>query len=522
MHILAHRNKDLFLILLGSLILKGFLVFSVQVPCPDGIIYINAAREFSQGNFSQGMQIFPMPFYPLLISLLHTIIPSWLRAGQTVSWLALVLATIPLYQITEILFDRKAALWSIIAYTLAPHFNTYASHVIRGPLGLFMLAMGVLFALQTLGEKRIRSFYLVSFFSLLAFLSRVETFLFPLFLVFIYLIIIVFDHRQSSFVVKGFGAFLTIPLATGIIFWLLSGKSFSHAIRLPELGHYFHLMVSKDYLINYHNIYQQLKIMGQSLPTPFYSGNFAETARHYIWFIYFIALVETITILIFPTNVIPLLYKPQPIKYNRNHFFIIGIIVLFAASSYFFLIFNNFIQKRYLIIPVFFLFPWIGNGLQHLYRKVNSCKNKKNLATGLFILIFLLAPTLKTFRYAGEHNISLKEAGIWLKHHVVTTKDIVLISNDKRIPFFADLDKNYILMPFEYLQQIESFARENKGQIISLVISRKRKNLLPVFKDYKVVKEFHDQKNEIIIAVDSRNKSPVFNDDGVSEQQEQP
>lgn len=522
MHIPLSRNKALFLILLGSLILKGFLVFSVQVPCPDGIIYINAAREFSRGNFSQGMQIFPMPFYPLLISLVHTIIPSWLRAGQTVSWLSLVLATIPLYQITEILFDRKAAFWSIIAYTLAPHFNTYASHVIRGPLGLFMLAMGVLFALQTLGDKRIRNFYLVSFFSLLAFFSRVETFLFPLFLIFIYLIIIVFDYRQSSFVVKGAGAFLTIPVATGIIFWLLSGKSFSHAIRLPELGHYFRLMVSKDYLINYHTIYRQLKIMGKSLPHPFYSGNFAETARHYIWFIYLIALVETITILIFPTNIIPLVYQPQSVKYNRSHFFIIGIIVLFAGSSYFFLISNNFIQKRYLIIPVFFLFPWIGNGLQQLYNKVHSCKNRKKLAAGLFILIFLFAPLLKTFRAAGEHNISLKEAGIWLRQHVVATRDIILISNDKRIPFFADLDNNYILMPSENRQQIESFARENKGQIISLVISRKRKNMLPVFKDYKVVKEFHDQKNTIIIAVDSRKKSFLFNDDGVSEQQEQP
>jgi 4-amino-4-deoxy-L-arabinose transferase-like glycosyltransferase len=501
---LLTEKKLFFLILLGSFILKGILLFSVQVPNPDGVLYINAAREFSQGNFHQGIQIFPMPFYPLTISLLHAIIPDWLRAGQTISWISLVLATIPLYKITKILFNQEAALWGSLIYSLTPHFNSYASQVIRGPLGLFMLTMAVLFALKSLQENRIRNFYLASFFSLLTFLSRAETFLFLLFLVFVYLVIILFNHRQSFFMAKGIGAFLAFPLTVGIILWFLNDKSFSHAIRLAELNHYFQLAVKKDFLINYHYISQQLHVLSQSLPNPYYTGNFAETARHYIWFIYLIALVETITILIFPTNLIPLAYKSLSVKYNRNHFFVMGIILLFTASSYFFLIFNNFIQKRYLMIPAFFLFPWIGNGLYHLHDLATNYNNKKRLAVGLFILLFLLPPAVKTLRYAGEKNIALKEAGLWLNHHVVTKKDILLISNDRRIPFFAHLDKNCMLIPFKDLQQVESYARGNKGQIISLVISQKRKKLLPVFKNYQIIQEFHDQKNAVIIAVDNQ------------------
>jgi hypothetical protein len=367
-----------------------------------------------------------------------------------------------------------------------------------------MLTMAVLFALKSLQENRIRNFYLVSIFSILAFFIRVEFFLFPLFLAFVYLVIILFNHRQSLFMSKGIGVFLIAPLATGIIFWLVSSENFGHAIRLPELKHYFQLAIKVDFLNSYHNISQQLRTLSKSLPNPFYTGNFAETARHYIWFVYLIALVETMSKLIFPTNVIPLLYKSPAEKYNRNHFFIIGIILLFAASSYFFLISNNFIQKRYLMIPSFFLFPWIGNGLYHMHDLATNYKNKKKLAVGLFILVFLLVPTVKTLRYAGEKNISLKEAGLWLNHHVVTKEDIMLISNDKRIPFFAHLDKRFILISFEDPQQVESFARRNKGHIISLVISQKRKNFLPVFKNYQIVQEFHDQKNAVIIAVDSQ------------------
>jgi len=502
------ENKPFLLILLGSFVLKGILVFSVQVPNPDGVLYINAAREFAQGNFHQGIQIFPMPFYPFAISLLHTIIPDWLRAAQTISWLSLVLTTIPLYHLTKILFSREAALWCSIAFSLAPHFNTYASHVIRGPLGLLMLTIGVFFALKSLREKRLENFYLASIFSVLAFFSRTEFLLFPLFLILVYLGIALMNHRQSFFMIKGIGAFLIIPLVAGIILWLAT-ENFGHAIRLPVLTHYFQHVIKMDFLHNYHDISQQLQILSKTLPNSFYTGNFAETARHYIWLIYFIALAETVTILIFPTNIIPLFYQYRSEKYNRTHFFTIGIILLFSASSYFFLIFNNFIQKRYLMIPAFFLFPWIGNGMHHLYHRANNNKHAKKFMVAILILIFLAAPTVKTLSYAKENNLALKEAGLWLNHYVPAKKNIILVSNDKRVSFFAHLDKNLMLIPFKDLQRVESYAWKNKSQIISLVISRKRNNRLPAFKNYQIIRKFHDQKNTVIIAVDRDNPLKV-------------
>ncbi len=494
-------EKKLFLlILLVSFILKGILVFSAQVPNPDGVLYINAAREFAQGNFHQGIQIFPMPFYPFVISLFHAIIPDWLKAAQTVSWLSLVLTTIPLYHITKMLFGYESALWCSVAFSLAPHFNTYASDVLRGPLGLLMLAMGVFFALKSLQEKQIINFFLASLFSVLAFFSRIEFFLFPLFLILFYLGMALLNRQPSASTIKGIGAFLIIPLVLGILFWL-PNENFRHAIRLPLLKNYCQHVIKMDFLSNYHNISQQLKVLSKTLPSPFYTGNFAETARHYIWFIYLIALVETIIILIFPANVIPLFYKNQFKKYHQAHFFIIGIILLFFASSYFFLIFNNFIQKRYVMIPAFFLFPWIGNGMYHLYNRLNNHKNTKKFMLALFVTIFLLAPTIKTLSYAREDNMALKEAGLWLNQHLPAKKDIILVSNDKRIPFFARLDKNLLLIPFEDLQQTEPYALKNKSQIISLTISQKRENRLPSFKVFQVIQKFHDQKNVVIIAV---------------------
>ena len=394
-------------------------------------------------------------------------------------------------------------MWSIIAYSLAPHFNTIASKIIRDPLGLFMLSLATLFALKSLEDKRIKDFCLASVFSILAFLSRIELFLFPLFLIFFYFGIMIIDRRQAIPLIKGIGIFTIIPLCSGIVFWLLESKDLAHIIRLTSFKHYINTAIGTNFLKRYHHIYQELTTLGKSLPNPSLTGNFAETARHYIWVIYLIALFETAAILIFPTNLFPLCCNSRKKKYNRNHYFILGIIVLFTCSTYFFLVFSNFIQKRFLIIPVFFLFPWIGNGLHFLYS--NACFYKKRckfIAISLFTFLFLVLPTGKTLSYVGERNLSLKEAGIWLTQHIGTKKNIKLISNDRRIPFFSGLDKNSIIINTNKLQTINTYTQKNEIHIVTLAISLKKKDNIPELKNYKILKKFHDQKNIVIIAVD--------------------
>ena len=491
-------EKNLFfLILLFSFILKGVLVFSSQVPNSDGIIYINAAREFAQGNFRQGIRIYPMPFYPFLINCVHYAIPDWFRAAQTISWLSMVLAAIPLYQITRRLFDQKAALWSVTAYSLAPHFNTYASKIIRDPLGLFILSLSIVFVLKSLQDKKIKNFLLASVFSILAFLSRSEFFLFPLFLLLFYSVMLLIDRKQALSLGKGVGYFIIFFLLLGTIIWVISNKSGISMLAFNKLKTYFR----HDFFNNYKHVCQMLKTLGNSLPNHSFTGNFAETARHYIWLVYVVALVEVAVILIFPTNLFPLFYNSFRKKYSQNHYFILAVILLFTGSTYFYLFSRNFIQRRYFILPIFLLFPWIGNGLHQLYRKACSRDIKeKIIALSLFIFLFFVLPTGKTLHYAGEPNLSLKEAGLWIGSHFAAQKDFKLISNDRRITFFARLDKRTFIIT--NLQKINAYARKHKIQIISLAIPQKKKDRMPILKGYKVLKKFHDQKNIVIIAVD--------------------
>jgi hypothetical protein len=86
----------------------------------DGEIYISAAFRYAVGMNNEGLAIYPMPLYPYLISLMQRIIPDWVSAGRLISYFSITLAVIPLYRLSMDLFNRQAAFWSCLAFTLLP------------------------------------------------------------------------------------------------------------------------------------------------------------------------------------------------------------------------------------------------------------------------------------------------------------------------------------------------------------------------------------------------------------------
>ncbi len=489
-------KKFFFLILLFSLLIKGIITYSITIPNVDAIKYINAAREFSLGNFQEGIRLYPLPLYPFLISCFHYIIPDWFRAAQILSWLPLVLTTIPLYHISKKLFDRQAALWSIAAYSLAPKFNSYASNALRDPLGLLFISMAILFALRAFDTAAKKDFLLVSTFSLLAFLCRIETIFFPLFFIIFCLFLVFYDRDQRKPFLEGISLFIIIPLSFFVVLLLFAPQDFSFLVHQELFNKHLHALMKSNYLANYYQLYDHLDSFSTS-----YTGNLLETAKHYMWFIYLIAIVETAVKLLFHTNVIPLFFKGYE-KYNKNTYFILGIIILFTGTTYLNLVYKNLLAKRYLIIPVFLLFPWVGKGLDSLYGMARSGKifgNYKQLVIACFMLIFIVCPFSKTLTLIGEKNLSLKYASKWFEQHIDDEKEVRLLSNDVRIPFLSGIEqKNFLYR--KKLKHLESYALRHEANMLVLMISKKKKQLIPEFRYYEVLKEFHDQDNIVIIA----------------------
>ena len=107
----------------------------------DGEIYIAAARKYAAGMYREGLAIYPMPLYPYLISLMHKIIPNWVLAGRLISYFSMTLTVIPLYLLSKDLFNRRAAFWGCIAFSLLPETLLHSNSVMRDP-PFFLFACG--------------------------------------------------------------------------------------------------------------------------------------------------------------------------------------------------------------------------------------------------------------------------------------------------------------------------------------------------------------------------------------------
>ena len=137
---LSEKQKALLFLLSISALLKVSLALSVKVINPDGDDFILAAQQFASWHFSEGLALSPVPFFPLLITLVHFFVPDWITAARAATILPLVLALIPLYLLTHELFGRRPAFWASLVFALAPFPNECATDVIRGPMFLFFLA----------------------------------------------------------------------------------------------------------------------------------------------------------------------------------------------------------------------------------------------------------------------------------------------------------------------------------------------------------------------------------------------
>ena len=161
----SEDKRGLFFIIFISAALK-LLIFWALSDTPinsDGVLYISAAQQFAEGNFKEGLSLYPMPLYPVLIAIVHFIIPNYVMAARLISYTSLVLMVIPLYHLINHLFGRGAAFWGCFAFVLAPIPNGWVVDVIRGPSFVFVLAWAVYFALQAVCSEGIKYFFIAAF-----------------------------------------------------------------------------------------------------------------------------------------------------------------------------------------------------------------------------------------------------------------------------------------------------------------------------------------------------------------------
>ena len=499
----SESKNGLLYIICISLTLKAFLFMSDSVVNKDGLLYIAAAQKFAEGHFSEGISIYPMPFYPLLIAIVHFLIPDWVTAGRIISVVFVVFTLIPLYFTTKELFDRKAAFWACLAFAIAPVPNGWAESVIRDPGFIFCMAWAVFFALRAIQSQRIVFFVAAALFSWVSILFRLEGIIFILFFP-LYLVALCFKRENNKVrLLKGVFLWILFPLVfsavliaalgcDGIISLNRSGDIITQAQKFLRLG----------FLDNYFYISEQLINLEKYSLYPGGRQHLVETARHYIPIIYLFGLLETLVVVLFPLFVVPLFWGFKD-SMQKNRIFALSVFFAFMFMAYYFLVNEDYIQKRFLSIPALLLYPWIGAGMHRFFEYLSGRFSKKVFAA-IFILFFIL-PVYQCFEMEWKEDKSLMMAAKWIEREANPEK-LKIITMDKRFLYYADREfwvgndsstggGDVVLHESEIanIYNLEQIAQNRKLDLILLKISSKKE--APDFRYFKRIKEFKDRKN---------------------------
>ncbi|SDT84223.1 glycosyltransferase family 39 protein [Desulfobacula phenolica] len=469
----------------------------------DGILYINAARQYAVGNMAAGLAMYPMPAYPMLISLTHKIIPNWIVAGYFISITSMVLATVPLYYLTKTMFGMKEAFWASLIFALLPKMNEWSLYVSRDPFFLLISAWFIYVGLKSSRKTDLFLFGITFILAWTSILIRIEGLIFVFFYagVLMYRAFAAKEHKGLYFL--KFLIWLGVPLGFGLITLGSMGCQDISVNRFNNVYASFVTLFNGDFLNVYFEIYSFFSEAEKHPPFSGWHYNFAALSRHYLLIIYMMGMMEVLIKLISPLSCIPL-YMALKERFTAQGKFTLWLFFMFIAVFYYSLLVRDFIATRFLMIPAFLLLPWVGAGINKLWIKRTNAPHK--VLTMIILLSLLLAPAVKTFCLIRVNDNTIPCAVKWLAKKSLAEK-ITIVTNDKKVLFYAGMETeknpNWNIQVYDNkdFKSIETFAMDQKAGVIILKRRLKKNKEMPCFDFFKEIATFANKTDITAIYV---------------------
>jgi hypothetical protein len=527
-NLLETRRGLLFLLVLSAVLRGLVLVCKADTPiADDGLTYIAAAQQFAMGNFAEGLAIYPMAAYPLLIAIMHWFVPHWVTTARLISLGSLSLVLIPLYLLAEDLFDRRVAFWSCVAFILSPEPLSLTLAAMRDEPFVLVFTLGVYFAQRALRSAEVMHLLGAVCLSVLSIMFRLEgIIIFPVYLLILVGLAIVKKDERKTYLKSALiwtaltAVFLTIALAT-------AGLWVSSLNRYSEYMSYLRDFFRGGFLDNYARIYARLGGMEEFSPFGKWGQNFAEFARRNIPVIYMIGVLESLIKVTFISYILALCLGLKRTTLSPMHVFIFALVLSYLAMVYYFVLCRDFLDRRFLLPPAIILYPWIGMGIQRSLTWRDRLPYGTAVAA-LAVLIFIGAPLSKVNHLFRKENDSIIQAGKWLAEQE-NFRAAKIICTDDRILFYA-CGESFCHQSEKVCRKGFSVDYECMGAIargggMDMVIIYRNIGGKDAFADsrlYRKVKEFRTRKKIVIIycALDycgdqSLSAGPAFFDGGI-------
>ena len=152
----------LLLFVISAFIIR-YVFANAQIIAPDGILYIEVAKDVLAGNFQRISGYGFLNLYSFLIALFQMIFHDWEFSGKMVSVVFGSLTIIPLFLLIRGLFNEKVAIVSTLFYIVHPRFVEYSSDVSGNQHIWFFSVFAIWLAWEGISRKKYLRFCFVKF-----------------------------------------------------------------------------------------------------------------------------------------------------------------------------------------------------------------------------------------------------------------------------------------------------------------------------------------------------------------------
>lgn len=166
-------SLKLALLVLITFLTRVLAFYQMQIISNDGVLYIQLAKDFSEGKF-EGLLGTYFSLYPLLLSFVQKFIGDWELSGQLISLTLSTLTVIPVFLLGRSLYGEKVGWLSALFYITLPNFLRYSSDVVRDPTSWFFMTITLWLVWSGIQKNRAVLFGLASISAGLGALTRVE------------------------------------------------------------------------------------------------------------------------------------------------------------------------------------------------------------------------------------------------------------------------------------------------------------------------------------------------------------
>jgi hypothetical protein len=171
---LPSARRVLAALVLLCLILRAAMACRITSVCPDGVLYIRAAKALEAGDFREAFREMSLNTYPAILMLLHRTGLDWELGAALWGVVISSLVVLPLWGWVRRQFDDRVALVACLLYAVHPKFIEWSPEVMRDQTFWFLFMLSIYWLWRAVVEVHLGYFVAAGAGVTLASLTRTE------------------------------------------------------------------------------------------------------------------------------------------------------------------------------------------------------------------------------------------------------------------------------------------------------------------------------------------------------------